>query len=70
MLWSTIRINAAKLSHLELKTYVLKAARWFWKFSNFYGDYASLPPSERSRMVETYLSNAKKHKRHHTPNQL
>jgi hypothetical protein len=70
MLWSTVRINTADLSRLELKTYVFRAAKWFWKFSNFYGNFASLPPSERGKMAENYLAEAKKRRRHQASNEL
>ena len=29
----------------------LAALKWFWRFSNFYGEYTILPPSERHKFL-------------------
>ncbi|NEP18030.1 MAG: hypothetical protein F6J97_14180 [Leptolyngbya sp. SIO4C1] len=31
---------------------IAAAMRWFWRFSQFYGEYNTLPPQERHRWVE------------------
>jgi len=32
---------------------LIGAMKWFWHFSNFYGEYNSLPPSQRNRFASS-----------------
>jgi hypothetical protein len=63
MMWSTVRTNTEDFSHLEPKTHITNAAKWLWRFSNFYGEYTALPPWERQKMVGDRLAEAKKRRR-------
>ncbi|MGB3493556.1 MAG: hypothetical protein WBA57_12555 [Elainellaceae cyanobacterium] len=33
----------------------IKAIKWFWRFSNFYGEYNTLPTSQRSKFVDEQI---------------
>jgi len=52
MLRSTVKLNVQDFSSLDARLYIWKAIRAFWKFSNFYGDYCSLSPSDRRKFVK------------------
>jgi|GEM_PF-3532280 len=39
---------------------LLRAMKWFWRFSNFYGEYNSLPPSQRNRFVNEQIETRNK----------
>lgn len=34
---------------------LMKAIKWFWRFSNFYGEYNSRPPSQRHKFVNEQI---------------
>ena len=59
MMWSTVQTNTEDFSRMEPKTHLANAAKWFWRFSNFYGDYTSLPPQERRRMVNDRIAHTR-----------
>ncbi|MEO1399786.1 MAG: hypothetical protein AAFV72_00870 [Cyanobacteria bacterium J06635_1] len=35
---------------------IVKALRWFWRFSNFYGEYTVRSPQERRQWVDKQLA--------------
>ncbi|MEM9907400.1 MAG: hypothetical protein AAF921_20495 [Cyanobacteria bacterium P01_D01_bin.44] len=39
---------------------IIKALRWFWRFSQFYGEYAVRSPQERRQWVDKQHSLAKR----------
>ncbi|GAB4366462.1 MAG: hypothetical protein Kow00121_03860 [Elainellaceae cyanobacterium] len=54
MLWYSFRTNVHDCSQFEMKPYLQRMLKRFWQFSNFYGEYTSLPPSARGKLVEHY----------------
>lgn len=51
MLRVPFQLNDHEHNSLSLKSRLWKAVKAFWQFSNFYGEYNSLPPSERGKFV-------------------
>nr|RNJ67234.1 MAG: hypothetical protein EDM05_21875 [Leptolyngbya sp. IPPAS B-1204] len=47
MIQSTIKLNGQDSHQTDIQTRIWSAVCEFWRFSNFYGDYLSLPPSAR-----------------------
>ncbi|WP_416672194.1 hypothetical protein [Egbenema bharatensis] len=60
MIWSTVRTNTENFSHLEPIAHLSNAAKWLWRFSNFYGEYTSLPPQDRRRMVNERITESRR----------
>lgn len=52
MLRYSLRLNTH--NSLPLKNRITSIFKWFWQFSNFYGEYNSLSPQDRSKFVEQY----------------
>jgi hypothetical protein len=51
MLQSSSQNPIYHLDKLSLSSRFLKALKLFWQFSNFYGEYNTLPPSQRRKFV-------------------
>jgi hypothetical protein len=56
MLQSSSRAALPNASHFNWSTRLWNMLKLFWKFSNFYGDYQSLPPSKRRKFVQDFNS--------------
>ncbi|MGB3493554.1 MAG: hypothetical protein WBA57_12545 [Elainellaceae cyanobacterium] len=53
MTWFTVSTQASLDQEKEVsQNQLVKAIKWFWRFSNFYGEYNSLPPSQRRNFVD------------------
>ncbi|MBD3883748.1 hypothetical protein IFO70_18455 [Phormidium tenue FACHB-886] len=49
MIWSAVRTGTRSFEKLNIQTQVEKLVKQFVAFSTFYGEYMSLPPSERGK---------------------
>lgn len=51
MIQSSSQTPIYRVEKFSLVSRVLQALKLFWQFSNFYGEYNSLPPSQRRKFV-------------------
>jgi hypothetical protein len=51
MLQSSSHNPIDRLENFSISSRFLKALKLFWQFSNFYGEYNVLPPSQRRKFV-------------------
>jgi hypothetical protein len=56
MIWNSNNLNQFVYSPQQLQPCAWQAIRVFWRFSNFYGKYQSLPSTQRRRFVESLES--------------
>jgi hypothetical protein len=50
-------INAQLRSQKETQPYLWQFLKAFWRFSQFYGNYHSIAPSQRRRFVDDFTKN-------------
>jgi hypothetical protein len=48
---SAIKSDFQSLKRPRQKSAILRAIQKFWEFSNFYGEYNSLDPSQRRKFI-------------------
>lgn len=58
MFWMSSKINLKTVSEKERQSYLWRCLKAGWQFSQFYGDYQSLPPSKRRQFVNDFVAKA------------
>lgn len=62
MIWQMICLKQAICERQEVEPYLCQLAKVFWRFSQFHGQYQSLPPPECSE----FISHSEKRKNQQT----
>ncbi|GAB4237213.1 MAG: hypothetical protein Kow00121_64340 [Elainellaceae cyanobacterium] len=60
MLRTSLPFQLKNSDRPNISDQICLALKKFWEFSNFYGEYNSLPPHERGRFVSTIQKANKK----------
>ncbi len=53
MIRLTTKFNVQEFRYLDVRDYTWMMLKKFWRFSNFYGEYCSLPPSQRQQFLQS-----------------
>ncbi|MEM8545511.1 MAG: hypothetical protein AAGF66_16145, partial [Cyanobacteria bacterium P01_H01_bin.119] len=59
MILLSFSLNAATYSPEETQALAWRAVKAFWRFSRFYGQYQSLPPTQRQGFVNQHVGSSR-----------